>query len=73
MIIRSWIIKATLLALGSGMLITGASMLRAVQVRRQMECQGVVPRDGSRIYRERIRATERMLRGQETVEVSWGR
>ena len=68
----TWMVKTVLLVLGCGLLMTGAKMLRAVQIRRSVEAQGIDPNDGGKIYQQRLQETDRLLHDDGTLAVSWG-
>ena len=70
---RNWMLRALMLVLGCGLILTGAKMLKNAQVGRQIECHGVDPEDGGRIYQQRMEGTDRLLRGDEDLSVSWHR
>ncbi|MFO7675845.1 MAG: hypothetical protein R6X12_05980 [bacterium] len=70
---KSWMLRALMLVLGCGLVLTGARMLKNAQVRSDIECHGVDPADGARIYQQRMEDTDRLLRGDEDISVSWHR
>lgn len=71
MTIKLWLVRTALLALGFGMLMAGAGMLRNMQLRQWEKHQQMEPSEAVQTYRERINETNRMLRnGSDMMVVS---